>query len=439
MNRRSLAAATAVIALTVAVGGAAVLARGGERAVRIGVLTDCQGPLHGFQEAELSGAELPLLRRGARLYGAAPTAGISAAAVAGRRVELVQGCAEAGEHTVYIEEARWLVEREHVDAVVGGASVVTRDVARLYPDVPFVETLWDDQEITLRHPAPNLYRFTIDDSQQAAGLGTYAYRTLGWRRASIVAGDDAPGWGGAAGFVAEFCSLGGRVIRQVSRIPGATNRSLSAQALAGHPDGVALFLTSFDDPTAFTQELLNGISQPARQLLLWPQQLEDPTFLKVLGPRLDGVTLTSWLPAGPPADALRRHRAAYRRFFPRLPAAFADVSGVIGYSDSVEALLQALERSGGKLSDDRYRFRQELGRLRLVLPRGIVTLDRNRQAVTSVPLVRLRLRGGEVTTEPVSSAANVEQSFGGLLTKAPPPGPSSQQCRRATPPSWARG
>jgi branched-chain amino acid transport system substrate-binding protein len=254
-----------------------------------------------------------------------------------------------------------------------------------------------------------------------------------------VAGDDAPGWGGAAGFVAEFCSLGGRVIRQVSRAPGATDRSVSAEALAGHPDGVALFLTAFDDPTGLTTELLKGISQPARQLLLWPSQLQDPTFLKALGPRLDGVALTSWFPASPPGTALRRERAAYRRFFPRLPAAFAEDSGVLGYSDSVEAVLQALERSGGKLSDGRRRFRRELGLLRLVLPRGVVTLDRNRQAVTSVPLVRLRWRGGAVTTEAVSSAANVDQGYGGLLTNAPPPGPSSQQCRRGTPPSWARG
>ena len=68
---------------------------------------------------------------------------------------------------------------ERVDAIVGGASVVARDLAHRYPDVPFVTTFWDEQEVTLRRPAANLFRFQPDYAQEAAGLGTYAYRTLG--------------------------------------------------------------------------------------------------------------------------------------------------------------------------------------------------------------------------------------------------------------------
>src|SRR5687768_7848569 len=116
---------------------------------RVGVLTDCQGPFRGFEDAQLSGAELPFLRRGAKLVGTAPSDGVTAIEESGRRIELVLGCQETGEHTVYIEEARRLLETERVDAIVGGASVVTRDLARRYPDVPFVSTVWDDQEITL--------------------------------------------------------------------------------------------------------------------------------------------------------------------------------------------------------------------------------------------------------------------------------------------------
>jgi branched-chain amino acid transport system substrate-binding protein len=96
--------------------------------------------------------------------------------------------------------------------VVGGASVAARDLARRYPDTVFVSTFWDEQEITLRRPAPNLFRFSPDYGQQAAGLGEHAYRTLGWRRVAVVAGDSASGWGGSAAFVAEFCALGGTVV-----------------------------------------------------------------------------------------------------------------------------------------------------------------------------------------------------------------------------------
>ena len=66
--------------------------------MRLGVLTDCQGPLRGFGDGELSGAEMPLLAAGARLRGTGPGGGVTEATVAGRKVELVIGCAESGEY-----------------------------------------------------------------------------------------------------------------------------------------------------------------------------------------------------------------------------------------------------------------------------------------------------------------------------------------------------
>jgi ABC-type branched-subunit amino acid transport system substrate-binding protein len=210
------------LALAVFAGTLAALAvgcGGSETPVKIGVLTDCQGPFHAFEDAQLAGAELPLLERGATMRGTAPTDGLTAGTVAGRKVELVRGCAESGEHTVFIEEARRLVEKERVDVIVGGVGTVIRDVARLYPTVPFVATFWDEQEVTLRDAPSNLYRYTLDYGQQSAGLGRYAYSDLGWRRASVLASDSTQGWGSTAAFVAEFCALGGTIVDQVYLSP----------------------------------------------------------------------------------------------------------------------------------------------------------------------------------------------------------------------------
>jgi hypothetical protein len=38
----------------------------------------------------------------------------------------------------------------------------------------------------------------------------------------------------------------------------------------------------------------------------------------------------------------------------------------------------------------------------------------------------------------VGVVPEVEQTFGGLLSDAPSPGPGSQPCRKATPPPWVR-
>ena len=248
-----------------AVGACAALAAGcggAERPFRLGVLTDCQGPFHAFEEAELSGAELPLVARGARLRGAAPADGVTDATAGGRKVELVRGCAETGEFTVFLEEVRRLVEKEHVDAIVGGNGPSIRDVARLYPTVPFVATFWDEQEITLREPVANVYRFETDYGQNMAGLGAYAYRDLGWRRASVLAGDGSPGWGAAAGFIAEFCSLGGRITDQVYLSPWVPQKDPAAEVLRSRPDGVAVLLTSFDAPVRALRGVLGEWSSP---------------------------------------------------------------------------------------------------------------------------------------------------------------------------------
>src|SRR5690242_21199792 len=142
--------------------------------LRLGVLADCVGRARGTQDEVLAGAELPLLRRGARLRGTRPTDGISPTRVGNRPVEMVTGCSEAGEYSTLIEQARRLVEVEKADVVVGGTwpgdGLVLRETARRYPSIAFVVALPGPREVTLGATAPNVFRFAADFSQQAAGL-----------------------------------------------------------------------------------------------------------------------------------------------------------------------------------------------------------------------------------------------------------------------------
>ena len=91
---------------------------------------------------------------------------------------------------------------------------------------------------------------------------------------------------------------------------------------------------------------------------------------------------------------------------------------MIGYHNSVEAALTALEHVHSRRV--RPGLVEEFGDLRLDLPGGTVTLDRNRQAVRDGYLSRVVAHGGKVTLEPVRVVPRVEQTFGGLLSTAPP-------------------
>ena len=191
-----------------------------QRPLRIGVVVDCVGGWRALGDGELAAAQLPLIARGARTVGENPSDGLRGGRVAGRRVEIVRGCSESGEFSTLTQVARQLVEREHVDAVVAGGfdpvdGIPLREVARRYPDVVFVAAASGPREVTLDRPAGNLYRVAPDYGQGVAGLATYAYRRLGWRRVAILPEEWVAGWGAETAFVREFCALGGRVANRV--------------------------------------------------------------------------------------------------------------------------------------------------------------------------------------------------------------------------------
>src|SRR5262245_30227709 len=180
---------------------------GDDEPFRIGGLTDCIGIYRSLGDAELSGAQLPLIERGAQPRGSRPGDGVTSVSVAGTPVELVRACTEWGEFSTMFEQVRRLAERESVDAVIGGAVGLDGRGLRMGParvaDTTFVALPGGAREVTLRERAPNLFRLEADHGQAVGGLGTYAFRDLGWRRASVVSQSWDAGWGAAAAFVAE--------------------------------------------------------------------------------------------------------------------------------------------------------------------------------------------------------------------------------------------
>ena len=70
--RWAAAAAAALLLAAAGCGG------GGQRPLRIGVIVDCVGAFHALEDQELSGAQLPLILRGARASGKNPSDGVQA-------------------------------------------------------------------------------------------------------------------------------------------------------------------------------------------------------------------------------------------------------------------------------------------------------------------------------------------------------------------------
>jgi DNA-binding beta-propeller fold protein YncE/ABC-type branched-subunit amino acid transport system substrate-binding protein len=396
--------------------------------IGIGVLADCKGATRFLYEDALAGAELALLHHGGRRGGPLLTDGIDGVRIGGRPVELAFGCT-SGNSASTLAEARRLVEQAGVRILIGPAGgqegLALQEYERLRPDVTFVNGSASSQQLD---PPANFFSFHLDGAEWMAGLGTYAYKTLGWRRAAIVVdgADNVFNWTQAAGFVAEFCSLGGTIASRTWVPPGTQDYT---RLIAGLPtkgvDGVVA-ATGAQTVLALARgyPLLAGRFGNRIVLGLAPSQ-----GVPALGKRLVGAA------SGAPFEG-RHDRFAneLKRRFPQIkyPQALD-----LFYHDAMEATVQALGRAHGDLSGGQKRFRDALGRLGLRTAIGRIRLDRSHQAVG--PNYILRIDATRKEGRLLRRVDDVEHTFGGYFKRTdPPPTRNSPACKAGNPPLWAR-
>lgn len=418
------------VGLAVLAGGCSA---GGTGVIRIGVIGDCEGSFSFGYESALAGAELPLIDRGARLRGAKPSDGIKSASAAGKRVELLFGCERSNRATA-IAELRRLVEQEGANAVVGlnisHEGLVMRDYARQQPGVTFIFA-GIDQSTTLKAPSPNVFRFRPGPAQWAAGLGAYAYRELGWRSAVTISEDDFFGWTSVAGFVAEFCSLGGNVTQR-RWFPADPNFKFGRLVSTIPDKGIdGAFLTDgLFDTHSFVATWGARHHNLARSLVTEDNLVGE----NANDPRLLGVVASN---TSPWADTPRwkRYTADFMRAFPKLQA-----SNSVDSFDSMEPLLDALVQVRGDLSHGERGLMAALARLRFDSPEGQYRVDSRHQAVSPIYLGQMqRAANGRLVVRQTRVVPNVEQTFGGYFSgTTPAPSRTQPACRHGRPPSWTR-
>ena len=424
------------VALTVA-------ACGGDtrRPFRIGVIVDCVGGLRAYGDGELAAAQLPVIARGARPVSEDPSDGIRGGRVAGRPVEIVRGCGESGEFSTLTQVARLLIAREHVDAVVEGGffsvdGIPLRELAHRYPDVIFVAAANGPREVTLDQPAGNLYRVAPDYGQAVAGLATYAYRRLGWRRVAILPEDWAAGWDAETAFGREFCALGGHVAARVPLEVGDDSTAAVLKAIPRSANGVAL-LGAWG---SVMPDLLSALARRGTNtLLLGPDVIGDTDLVRQV-PALTGVVGASYSAPESSSPTMRAYLRDFAKAYPGTPPGESRDAVVMAYRNGVEAVLEAFEHAHGDLSDGRRRLRTQLARLDTTLLGVPVRMDGDRQAVVSANLVRLGPVSASGVPElfAVQSVPAVGQSIGGLIPASYQPKAGGEPCRRASPPPWAR-
>lgn len=388
-------------------------------AARIGVLATLEGPFAPFGEDARRGIELAV----DEFDGMA----------GGEDIELVFESTD-GDQTTVVKKARKLIETNQVDVIIGplsgGEGLALKEFAKTVPDKTFVNGAAAAQDMTLREPAENFFRFTTDSAQWMAGLGTYVSVEKGYEQIVTIAEDYSFPYTQIQGFMLEYCARGGHVIEKHWVPVGPKDYGpiiehllkTEADALFVGLEGAeaAKFLRAYWDAGGALPFIAGSVTL-------------DPTLMNAgedIRKKLVGTPSAGPLAGSDPADRwqifVARYRLRYADASP-VPSLFA-----YSYYVNTKAILLALDEVEGDLSNGQSRLRKALARLTFDTPTGQVALDEQHQAIANNYVTEVTQDDqGNLYNEVVYVATAVGQSLGlrrGAFLEMGAPGPDNPSC-----------
>ncbi len=432
----------AVVAIAVGVAATAAFAARSAGVIRLAIMSDCKGAFAGGYELDIGGAQAALAQYagGKPKNPKKPSAGMTGIKVAGKQVKIVgYGC---GNDTVPLAatETKRLMEQLRADVMVGPLSgdeaVFVANYAKKHPKKTFIIGTAGSQDPTLQIAPKNLFRYHGDGGQWNAGTGEIAYKKLKWRKAAIIMDDYSFAWGSSAGLIADFCGIGGKIVKRVFPPLNTTDYAPYIQQLPppSKVDGYFWVVGGTGTgPSLKAYDAAYGKLDPKKfvgNLFFFFQSGFADVAPRLIGSYFGGFGTAPGLKT----KQAKAYEAVIKKWYG--PSGIPAGDGfTYNYYNAAWALVIGLKKSGGAVG----------AKLQASLPRtlragyqvsnhGIVKLDSNRQAIADqYPLQIVRGADGKPTTSVVAYLPGVDQSFGGFFKKtSPPPGRTQPPCVKHT-------
>ena len=411
--------------------------------IKLGILSDCEGAFGAFFEPDIGGALTPLVTAGAKAVNPKkPSDGITGAEIAGKKIEIVgYGCSDDTADKA-IEETRRLMEQEGADILIGPLSgdegIAVANYAKEHPDQTFINGTSGAQDATLKVQAPNFFRYHTDGAQWSAGLGDYAYNELGWKTAAIVGDDYSFPYTSLAGFVAEFCSVGGKVTKRVWPPLGEKDYSSFISQIPEDVDGLYVGIGGSGLISFLKQyEQQRGKIDPKK--VMGNVFFDDPVVLKEVGDSLTGAITAGPTSADSTEQAAKDYNAEIEAAFPVI-APFAASVFVYNYYNAMQALIQGLENVDGNIGGGQKELQDALKEVQLDAAYGQIELDDNRNGIADNFVKRIVADANNDQIADVKTFRRipaVDQAFGGFFTAdTPAPDRENPTCETKDPPTW---
>ncbi len=314
-----------------------------------------------------------------------------------------------------IQEVRTLVEQDGAEVVIGPLSgdeaIAIANYAKDHPDVTFINGIAGVAGPDAAGAGSQLLplprrRRAVERRSRRPSCTT----TAGWDTVAVIADDYSFGWTSAAGFIADFCAVGGEVVARVFPPLGTTDYSSFIQQLPD-PDEVDGYFwvvggtghrrrRSRRSSTPRATSPATSTPATCSSTRRWRPRSgrTSPAPTSVASPRSRATCTrrrsTTYLASADAAwDTLvgGTHRQRAGRAVADAPA----FGFVYGYYVAGTALVQALNAVNGDLSDGHAALREALSSMTLEAPYGNVTLDENRQGIIDTYVAPARPRRGE--------------------------------------------
>ena len=327
-----------------------------------------------------------------------------------------------------IKETKRLMEQLGADVMIGplsgDESIAVANYAKQHPTKTFVDGSAGAQDTTLKVQAPNFFRFNGDGAQWNAGLGDLAYNKLGWKTAAVIADDYSFAWTSAAGFIAEFCAVGGKITKRVFPPLNTTDYSSYAQQLpTRRRRHLRRRRRRGPDPVP------QGVRAGAR-----PDRRQEVHRQPVLGHA--GPVRAARRPRRRRLRRRRRHRRRPRheggeelrervigKWFKKIPplgaaAPQASSTFTFGYFINTWGLIKGLQAVKGDISGGQKTLQKALGKVvaadgRTARSSSTRTARRSSPSTTS----SCTPKDGKLAVKTVGDIPNVDQTFGGTFSR----------------------
>ena len=333
-----------------------------------------------------------------------------------------------------VAKARLLIDRGAsivIGPLAGIEGIAIRDFAKSVPEVTFINGASAAQDATLRAPAENFFRFTPDSMQWIGGLGHYAYDEKNIRTIVTVGEDYSLPYTQLMGFMLDYCAAGGRVLGNNWVSPGASDVARLAERVArAETDALLLAL----DPRTAKSFLEAYGEAGGRAAIVASSTTLSGSLLRAgdaIRPLLEGAISALPVSESDDNDDWEAFTERYRERFPDAgpaPSLFA-----LSYYVNAKALFLALEEIDGEIGDGHEQLREALAELEFDTPfGGPVTLDENRQAVTTTFIVEVaEAEEGFLELRTVEEVEEIGQSLGlphDAFLALGPPGRDTARC-----------